>query len=284
MRIRTIKPTFWDHPVISRQSDCTRLLAIGLLNLADDEGYFLADPILVRNAIRPFDEDSANVRRGLYELSKIGYIEISDGSELGSIGKIVKFEKHQRVDRPTTSKYKTYFNSSRTRRGLVEDSSTEGKGREGNSKGKEVPPQPPSERSADAETPPPLLAVDGLVLEEERKTVEVRKLALGKLFSRRETTRWSPKEIKAFNAGPKDCPEDEFQLLCNYYASDAEFLRHDLSTLLNNWSGEIDRAKGWKSGKHNKKYTNSVNRNIGNANEATDAKSKYDAIRAAHGS
>ena len=43
MRIRTLKPEFWSHPVISRQSDAAKLLAIGLLNYADDEGYFYAD-------------------------------------------------------------------------------------------------------------------------------------------------------------------------------------------------------------------------------------------------
>jgi DNA replication protein DnaT len=75
MRIRTIKPEFWSHPVMSRQSDCVRLLAIGLLNLADDEGYFYADPSIVRSALRPFDDDSTIVRAALKTLVQIEYIE-----------------------------------------------------------------------------------------------------------------------------------------------------------------------------------------------------------------
>jgi len=43
-----VKPEFWTHPVLGRQAPEVQLLALGLLNLADDEGYFLADSGLVR--------------------------------------------------------------------------------------------------------------------------------------------------------------------------------------------------------------------------------------------
>jgi hypothetical protein len=131
MRIRTIKPEFWSHPVLSALDDGARLLAIGLLNLADDEGYFLSHPTLVRNALRPFDEDSSRTRRGLETLEKVGWIEVRNHSEQGQVGKVLNFQKHQRIDRPTPSKIATYFNSTSARRGLVEDSSLERKGREG---------------------------------------------------------------------------------------------------------------------------------------------------------
>jgi DNA replication protein DnaT len=69
MRIRTIKPEFWQHPVMSRLPYDTRILALGLLNLADDEGYFSADTDYIRGAVL-FREDSSNVRRMLDELSR----------------------------------------------------------------------------------------------------------------------------------------------------------------------------------------------------------------------
>jgi len=136
MRIRTIKPEFWSHPVLSALDDGARLLAIGLLNLADDEGYFLSHPTLVRNALRPFDEDSSRTRRGLETLEKVGWIEVRDHPEQGQVGKVINFQKHQRIDRPTPSKIGGYFNSTSNRRGLVEASLLERKGKEGNGTGK----------------------------------------------------------------------------------------------------------------------------------------------------
>lgn len=131
MRIRTIKPEFWSHPVLSSLDDGARLLAIGLLNLADDEGYFLSHATLVRNALRPFDEDSTRTRRALDTLEKVGWIELREHSEQGQIGKVVNFAKHQRIDRPTLSKLVAYFNSTSPRRALDESSLLERKGKEG---------------------------------------------------------------------------------------------------------------------------------------------------------
>lgn len=62
------------------------------------------------------------------------------------------------------------------------------------------------------------------------------------IFKRRHTTAWSDKEIAAFKAlGEIDL--DDLTLLERYYASPAPYLRHDLGTFLNNFAGEIDRAK-----------------------------------------
>jgi hypothetical protein len=130
MRIRTIKPEFWSHPVIGRLTDAEKLLAIGLLNVADDEGFFLADETLIRNAVRPFDESSTNTRRALEALSKAGWIAVREHPEQGKIGLVVNFAKHQRIDRPTASKIATYYNSTSPRRALDEPSLPEGKGKE----------------------------------------------------------------------------------------------------------------------------------------------------------
>lgn len=134
-RIRTIKPEFWSHPILAKQDDATRLMAIALLNFADDEGYFHAETNLVRGFARPFDDNSTITRRCLDNLSKIGYISICENNEYGHIGFIEKFSEHQRIDRPSYSKLKCYY-STNPRRTLDERSTEEGKGKEG--KGKDI--------------------------------------------------------------------------------------------------------------------------------------------------
>lgn len=74
-------------------------------------------------------------------------------------------------------------------------------------------------------------------------------IELGSWFRRKPTTRWSAKEVKAFKA---ICDHDgfppEIHVVRAWYTAkinekDADFRRRDLLTLLNNWTGEIDRAK-----------------------------------------
>lgn len=123
---------------MAKRDDATRLLAIGLLNFADDEGYFYADPSLIRSALRPFDDSSTIIRRGLDELAKIGYIEVRENATHGAIGKVVNFLDHQKIDRPKASPVKGLFDSSIDRRIIDEGSSLYGKGtREQGNKGKE---------------------------------------------------------------------------------------------------------------------------------------------------
>ena len=109
MRIRTIKPEFWTHPLLAREADDVRLLAIGVLTYADDEGYFMADPVLMRNALWPYDETPERLRRTSGRLAEIGYIELSTHPTHGMVGRVVNFLSHQRISHPTPSKIKAYF-------------------------------------------------------------------------------------------------------------------------------------------------------------------------------
>lgn len=139
MRIRTIKPEFWTHPVMAKRSDSAQLLALGLLNYCDDEGFFFADAMLIRAALRPFDEDSTKVRRSIDELSRIGFIELRSHPSHGQVGCVTGFSDHQRIDRPQKSKVRPLFESAQqvaqfderstnARRTLDDDSLLEGKG------------------------------------------------------------------------------------------------------------------------------------------------------------
>lgn len=108
-RIRTVKPEFWRHPVYARLPDDIQLLALSLLTMADDEGYFRAEPALIRGDVQPFREDLGRISGGLQELLRVGWIEVRKHSQQGEIGRIVNFDKHQRVHHPTPSKLSSYF-------------------------------------------------------------------------------------------------------------------------------------------------------------------------------
>ena len=94
MRIRTIKPEFWMHEKLAEKSEFTRLLAIAILNWADDEGYFMANPTLIKGQLFPFLDDSKIIPRSIQDLSSVGWIELSEDEEGRSIGRVTNFAKH----------------------------------------------------------------------------------------------------------------------------------------------------------------------------------------------
>jgi hypothetical protein len=64
-------------------------------------------------------------------------------------------------------------------------------------------------------------------------------------YNRRDTTPWSPKELKALKSIPE--PEEEELTLLAEYTMNSPYRRRDILTLLNNWQGELDRARRWES-------------------------------------
>ena len=228
MRIRTIKPEFWQHPVMSRLPYDTRILALGLLNLADDEGYFSADTDYIRGAVL-FREDSSNVRRMLDELSRSGWITLCGTAER-PIGRVVHFRKHQRVDRPQPSRLKQYAldESSTNDRRALDDQSTQEQGKESNTpivpKGDENP-EPPAE---------------------EKPETLLRAMALFRMRPATPLDRSSRRAWKLAAPAVAATSAAEWSRLEAYYAADLadkdDYRRQDLSTLLNNWSGELTKA------------------------------------------
>lgn len=101
MRIRSIKPEFWQSETMSSVDHFSRLMAIALLNLSDDHGYFNATPAVVRGEIFPFEESLANISRALGELSRVGYIVIGTTASGKRVGSVVNFKTHQKVDHPS---------------------------------------------------------------------------------------------------------------------------------------------------------------------------------------
>jgi len=238
MRIRTIKPEFWQHPVMSRLPYDTRILALGLLNLADDEGYFNADADYIRGAVL-FREDSSNVRRMLDELSRSEWITLC-GTPERPIGRVVNFRKHQRVDRPQPSRLKQYAldESSTNDRRPLDDRSTQ---EQGTGKGKDTPIVP-----ASGDEP-----AEGKVQDKSHADPPHLDRARA-IFRKRPGTPLDPAETRAWrkvSAILAATPDDEWLHLEAYYAADIpprdDIRRRDFATLLNNWSGELTRARRW---------------------------------------
>lgn len=97
-----------------------------------------------------------------------------------------------------------------------------------------ISPQPPAPPSLDLE-------VETLSASIPQEQIEV-----ASWFGRRPTTEWSEKELKAWGKIPKPIDPDDWKAIRWYYTqSGCAYLRKDLVTLLNNWTGEIDRAKNY---------------------------------------
>ena len=103
-RIRTIKPEFWRHEGLSALPEFCHMLAAALLNYADDEGYFNANPRLILAECFPLREPSMNIHCAITELSNIGFVKVGLGADGRAYGHITKFTEHQRVNRPYPSK------------------------------------------------------------------------------------------------------------------------------------------------------------------------------------
>lgn len=97
-----------------------------------------------------------------------------------------------------------------------------------------LPPEPPASPSL------------GLEIETVPSPISPEQVEIGQWFGRRPTTRWSEKELKAWAKVPKPIDPDDWQALRWFYTqSGCGYLRRDILTLLNNWTGEIDRAKNF---------------------------------------
>ena len=105
-RIRTIKPDFWRDENLAAISPEAALLAIGLLNHADDEGYFNAHPKLIESDIFPLRELSRPITVMVDELFRIGYIKLFEGIDGKRYGHIFNFSKHQVINKKNPSKIK----------------------------------------------------------------------------------------------------------------------------------------------------------------------------------
>ena len=189
MRIRSIKEGFWQSETLASIPKDSRLLAIAILNYADDEGYFMDVPQVIRGVLFPFDDDSSSVRRGLDDLSSIGYIRRGTTHDGKRVCHIVNFCAHQRIDRSNPSKiaglvasWDQFDESSTSPRRVLESGVGVGVGVGVG----EHPPKPPHDENA---TPPRIPAgripaTDWTPLQEHRDLCSLRNVDCDAQLSR----------------------------------------------------------------------------------------------------
>lgn len=99
-RIRSIKPDIWDDDRIDELSRDARLLFIGLITQADDEGYLQGRPQWVKSKVYPGDEDltKTEVSGWLDELNHSGLIWCYEHEGKPYIW-LPNWEKHQSIDK-----------------------------------------------------------------------------------------------------------------------------------------------------------------------------------------
>ena len=98
-----MKPEFNSNEGLSSVSASAHLLAEALLCYADDEGFFNANPELVRAGTCPLRKDFKNISRLLSELASVGYVRFGDFKGK-RFGQIQHFKDHQKISHPAISK------------------------------------------------------------------------------------------------------------------------------------------------------------------------------------
>ena len=138
-RIRSIKPEFPQSESMGRVSRDARLLFVMLWPICDDHGRTRAASRMLASLLFPYDDDAPALVPGwLDELEREGCIqryEVNGSTFL----EVRNWLMHQKIDKPSKPQFPDPPGTLAKPR---EDSSLEGKGKEG--KGEEAPPDEPA--------------------------------------------------------------------------------------------------------------------------------------------
>ena len=270
MRIRSIKPEFWEDEVMASLHPHARLLFIATWQLADKNGVLEHRPAWIKAKVFPYEDWEAigkhlgstreapgntNFDGVLRSLIDHGFLVefTADGRDYLYVR---NFKKHQRIN-GKEAVAKSVNPCPPTDIELEKQPSESGKHPRST---REAPEKHPGAQEQGAGKCTPLPPANGgdlapLVGEDSinpnpkpaktwEPTPEQRRL--NALFRRRDTTEWDIKEVRALKK-LLPIPEDDFALIEGYYTASfpegKDFRRHDLATLLNNWRGELDRAR-----------------------------------------
>jgi hypothetical protein len=113
VRIRTVKPEFWESESVGRLSRDARLLFIGLWNLADDSGRLRGTLPKIRGSLLSYDDVSLEqVGKWLEELITEKMVRRYQGDDGNTYLDIPNWLKHQKIDRPSGSKLPAFVEGS----------------------------------------------------------------------------------------------------------------------------------------------------------------------------
>ena len=118
-RIRTIKPEFWSDEKLGPLDPLTRLVFLGLISQADDTGRLIDSVKLLDGLIFPYSDDTC--RGALASLSEIGVVDRGVSTNGQSVIQLVRWEDHQRIDKPNYKSALPAIAISTTRRRKIPD-------------------------------------------------------------------------------------------------------------------------------------------------------------------
>jgi len=112
MRIRTIKPEFWESETLGRVSRDARLLFVGLFSCCDDSGRTRASSRLLASRLFPYDDDAGrHLPKWLAELEAQGCVRLYEVSGEHFL-EIPKWLSHQKIEKPSPSKLPAFTEDS----------------------------------------------------------------------------------------------------------------------------------------------------------------------------
>lgn len=104
-RKRMIDPNFWTDEKLGECSIQERLLFMGLISNADDEGYGRANLKLLKSIIFPYDEIKvSDIEKWINHLSQFNIVIIFKYDEQTYYW-LPNFLKHQTINKPTKSTF-----------------------------------------------------------------------------------------------------------------------------------------------------------------------------------
>lgn len=265
MRIRTIKPEFFEDEKLAELPPHDRLFFIGLWCLADKNGVVENRPAFLKAKIFPYEYgETTDVSQMLPRLSNLNLIQMFTYEGRGYLA-ITSFKKHQRITgKEAVSPARYPFPDKELRKekqqgNIGETPETTGKGIGNRERERNKPPvyAPIGDIKKEGEIPelpkePKSIFPSGIQrkskADQHRTRVlrnDDRMIRIGKWFGRKADTLWTCAEALTLHS--LNPPEDEVALLEAHYTDPrAEYLRKNVDTLLNNWSGELDRARARK--------------------------------------
>lgn len=104
-RIRTMKPSFWGSGTVTKLSRDARLLVLGLISHADDDGRFLGSTAAINGAVFPNDDLAPKVVRRWYEEALNAKLVHEYSLEGVRYGCFPTWHEHQVINRYTPSQF-----------------------------------------------------------------------------------------------------------------------------------------------------------------------------------
>ena len=99
-RIRSIKPDVWDDEALGECSTSARLLFVGLITQADDDGRLPGNPRWIASKVYPYDDDitSADIKGWLAELDGVDVVRLYEAAGKTYIS-LPAWDSHQTIDK-----------------------------------------------------------------------------------------------------------------------------------------------------------------------------------------